>query len=146
MRMLRDRPAGVRPAVDLTPPDEGKSLGGALKKFSDRGPCVGHLTYGSARRVQHFELQFSVPLGAGNMRSLAFFIEDDRYSVPTLEFVVVDDLDGARELANRRLVLSAHIRRIDVREADDLLFEVVASSHADQTSPSHARNASPKTA
>ena len=58
------------------------------------------------------------------MRSFSFYIEDDRYSVPTLEFVTVKDVERARELATTRLTLSPHLRRIEVRAAEGHVFDV----------------------
>jgi hypothetical protein len=37
------------------------------------------------------------------MRSFALYIQDVRYSVPTLEFIVAEDEAGARALAQRLL-------------------------------------------
>ena len=58
------------------------------------------------------------------MRSFSFYIEDDRYSVPTLEFVTVRSIEQARELATARLSLSPHLRRIKVCDAEDQVFDV----------------------
>lgn len=56
------------------------------------------------------------------MRQFEFFIEDDRFNVPTIEFVTVKSVERARELARERLVNSRHHTRIEVREGDDYLF------------------------
>lgn len=56
------------------------------------------------------------------MQHFEFFIEDDRYSVPTLELVVVRDADRARQLATERLCASPHHQSVEVRTANATLF------------------------
>ena len=58
------------------------------------------------------------------MRDYTFHIHDDRYSVPTLTFVIVADDARARALALRRLDESAHHRAVDVFDGGKLLFRV----------------------
>lgn len=48
------------------------------------------------------------------MRTYSYFIHDDRYSVPTLQFAVVPDEDRARELARLQLMSSPHYLSIEV--------------------------------
>ena len=48
------------------------------------------------------------------MRTFSCFVTDDRYSVPTLTFLLVADAALARELALRRLLESPHHRIPDL--------------------------------
>jgi hypothetical protein len=50
------------------------------------------------------------------MRTFSCFITDDRYSVPTLSFLVASDAQQAREAAERRLLESPHYRGVEVVE------------------------------
>jgi hypothetical protein len=50
------------------------------------------------------------------------FIEDDRYSVPTIAIVPFKDVPDARALAESKLRASSHYREIEVRREDELLF------------------------
>jgi len=59
-----------------------------------------------------------------HLREYTFHIQDDRYSVPTLEFVVVRDEVRARELAAKRLHASEHHLAVEVFEDDALLFRL----------------------
>lgn len=52
------------------------------------------------------------------MRTFNFFIEDDRYIVPTLAFATTSDQQRALELAKLRLDESPHHLAIDVFEDD----------------------------
>jgi hypothetical protein len=52
------------------------------------------------------------------MQTFELFIEDDRYTVPTLEFVQVRDVERARQLAAERLLISVHHRSVEVRRLD----------------------------
>ncbi len=61
------------------------------------------------------------------MQTFEFFIEDDRYRVPTLELVLVSDAMRARQLAAARLFASSHHQSIEVRRGDDRLFFVSRS-------------------
>jgi hypothetical protein len=61
-------------------------------------------------------------------RSYSIYIHDDRYSVPTLLFVVADADERARELATQRLAESAHYTGIDVHHEDTLLFSLKADA------------------
>jgi len=58
------------------------------------------------------------------MREFLFLIEDDRYNVPTVEFVVVRDVVRARELATRKLSSSAHHVSVEVSEDGRTLFRL----------------------
>jgi hypothetical protein len=62
------------------------------------------------------------------MHTFEFFIEDDRYEVPTLEFVVVRDAERARELAAERLFASPHHLGIDIRQAGLPVFRMSRSA------------------
>jgi hypothetical protein len=59
------------------------------------------------------------------MRTLSFFIEDDRYAVPTLDFVTAPDRRRALALAKRRLGESSHHLAVDVFEDDKPLGHLV---------------------
>lgn len=54
------------------------------------------------------------------MPTFSIFIDDDRYSTPTLHFVVDDDVAAARTFAIKYLLQSPHHRavRIDVEGAE----------------------------
>lgn len=56
------------------------------------------------------------------MRTFSCFITDDRYTVPTLTFLLVADEAFARELALRRLLESPHHRKIEVLENGEPVF------------------------
>jgi hypothetical protein len=62
--------------------------------------------------------------GRRAMATFTFCIRDDRYSAPTMAFVIVEDEARAREFAARRLLESAHYTAIDVYEGEDLKFSV----------------------
>ena len=49
------------------------------------------------------------------MRTFSCFVTDDRYSVPTLTFLLVADPALARELALRRLLECPHHRKVEIR-------------------------------
>ncbi len=55
------------------------------------------------------------------MRMFNLFIEDARYTVPTLDIVTVRDAQCALELAVKRLNDSPHHVAVEVREGDELL-------------------------
>jgi hypothetical protein len=50
------------------------------------------------------------------MHTYACFITDDRYTVPTLSFLIADNPKAAKTLARDRLMESPHHRRIEVVE------------------------------
>jgi hypothetical protein len=54
----------------------------------------------------------------------SLFMEDDRYSVPTISIVMVESALRAREIAVRALEASPHHVQVEVRCGDDLLFTV----------------------
>jgi hypothetical protein len=56
------------------------------------------------------------------MRTFSCFITDDRYSIPTLAFLLVADEGFARELALRRLLESPHHRKIELLENGERVF------------------------
>jgi hypothetical protein len=58
------------------------------------------------------------------MQDYTFHVHDDRYQVPTLEFVSARDDIRARELAEKRLRASEHHLAVEVFEDDALLFRV----------------------
>ena len=58
------------------------------------------------------------------METYTFFIEDDRYPVPTLEFVLVRDEALVRQMASERLFASAHHLSIEVHRGGSPTFRV----------------------
>jgi hypothetical protein len=59
------------------------------------------------------------------MRTFHFFIEDERYTVPTLAIVTVRDERRALELARQRLEESPHHLAVEVCEDDASLARIV---------------------
>jgi hypothetical protein len=57
------------------------------------------------------------------LRTFSCFITDDRYSVPTLTFMLVADEKLAREMALRRLLESPHHRNVELLENGQCIFE-----------------------
>jgi hypothetical protein len=68
------------------------------------------------------------------VRSYSFFIEDIRYSVPTLKFVTVKDLARARELAVYELAASPSHVCVEVFEGEQPLFRLDRPDRTDITS------------
>jgi hypothetical protein len=52
----------------------------------------------------------------------SFFVDDDRYSVPTMMFMNIRDRASARAFAKKSLLASPHHSRVEVRENDVLMF------------------------
>ncbi len=71
------------------------------------------------------------------MPTYQFFINDDRYTVPTLEFVQVRDAERARQLATDRLRLSSHHLSIEVRVGNEPLFSIVRTEAAKGADAAH---------
>jgi hypothetical protein len=67
------------------------------------------------------------------MRDYTFHIEDDRYAIPTLEFVTADSESRARALATQRLQISPHHLAVEVHNSDKLLFRIERPSSPRQT-------------
>lgn len=61
------------------------------------------------------------PVGSDGPETLAFFIEDARYTVPTLQFRGCPP-DGVARLAERPLRESAHHRAVEVRRDDRIVY------------------------
>jgi hypothetical protein len=59
------------------------------------------------------------------MRTYSLYIEDDRYSVPTLQFVTAGDDAEIRRLAEAMLA-KPHHQSVEVREGDVVLFRLAA--------------------
>jgi hypothetical protein len=57
------------------------------------------------------------------MRTFACFITDARYSVPTLDLLIVSDDERAKELALRRLMESSHHQAVEVVENGRRVYE-----------------------
>jgi hypothetical protein len=58
------------------------------------------------------------------MHTFEFFIEDDRYTVPSLELVQARDADRALQLAAERFWASSHHLSVEVRRASARIFFV----------------------
>jgi hypothetical protein len=69
------------------------------------------------------------------VRTFSCFITDDRYSIPTLAFLVVADEGLARELALRRLLESPHHRRIELLENGEPVFVRNRAMAEDRAAP-----------
>lgn len=69
------------------------------------------------------------------MRTFSCFITDDRYSIPTLAFLLVADEGLARELALRRLLESPHHRKIELLENGEPVFERRRAPADDRVGP-----------
>ena len=65
------------------------------------------------------------------MHTFSFFIEDDRYSVPTLQIMLLRDIERAKELAADRLRASPHHVSIEVSEGSHPLFRVSRQMRGD---------------
>ena len=59
------------------------------------------------------------------MRTYTLYIEDDRYSVPTLLFTTAVDDDAALRFANDVLA-KPHHRSVEVRDDDVVVFRLAA--------------------
>ena len=66
----------------------------------------------------------------GDMITFTFYIRDDRYNVPAMDFVIVQDEERARMLADRHLQASAHHTAVEVYEGEVLRFSVTAGAVA----------------
>ena len=64
-------------------------------------------------------------LGACGMPTVSFFVDDDRYAVPTLDFVNVEDGRRALEAAKRRLEESPHHLGVEIRDDDKVLAHLM---------------------
>lgn len=69
------------------------------------------------------------------MRSFECLITDDRYSVPQLTWMVVSDVDRARELARRDLMQDQHHQAIELRENGRLVFSASRTDVAAEGKP-----------
>jgi len=63
-----------------------------------------------------------LPGGGSGVRTFTLYIEDDRYTLPTLVFVIVRDEVRAKEIANGQLAASSHHLTVEVWEDGTLLF------------------------
>lgn len=66
------------------------------------------------------------------MHTYSLYVEDDRYSVPTLEFVTASDVTAALRVASAKLADSPHHRGVEVREDDRFLIELKAPVYPDE--------------
>jgi hypothetical protein len=71
------------------------------------------------------------------MTAYSVLIEDDRYGVPTLQFVVGDDLDLS-ELARRCLQESPHHLRVTIDIGGRELLSLAQNVEAEPASPAAA--------
>lgn len=69
------------------------------------------------------------------MNAFTFFIEDDRYTVPNLEFVLAADTKKARQLATERLLASRHHLSISVHEQGREVVRVARPGRGDDDGP-----------
>jgi hypothetical protein len=58
------------------------------------------------------------------MRDFTFYVQDERYTVPTVVFVTVADAVRAAELAVERLHESPYHLQVELREEDEPLARV----------------------
>ena len=58
------------------------------------------------------------------MRDYTFHVHDNRYAVPTLQFLLVRDVTRARQMAEEHLRASRHCLAIEVFEGGELLFRL----------------------
>ena len=65
------------------------------------------------------------------MRDYSFYIEDDRYTVPTLLFVTTKDNASARRLARAKLRASPHHLSVEVFDGDRPQFKLAPPVAAD---------------
>src|SRR3954471_14643953 len=61
--------------------------------------------------------------GAATLRTFSCFITDDRYTVPTLTFMLVADEKLAREMALRRLLESPHHLNVELLETGERVYQ-----------------------
>jgi hypothetical protein len=62
------------------------------------------------------------------LATFEFYVDDDRYSVPSLHLMDAADIDEARALAEALLEGSPHHLGIEVRCGDEQLFAIGATS------------------
>ena len=67
----------------------------------------------------------------GDMVTFTFYIRDDRYDVPTMDFVIAQNEARARVRAAERLLESTHHTAVEVYEGDSLRFSMTAGSGAE---------------
>lgn len=58
------------------------------------------------------------------MRNLTFYIFDSRYSVPNINFAVLDTSEDGRSHAERLLRDSEHHTAVEVRDGDEVLLRL----------------------
>jgi len=64
------------------------------------------------------------------MAIFTFYVRDDRYDVPTREFVITQSEERARVRAVDRLLESPHHTAIEVYQGQDLRFSLTAGPRA----------------
>lgn len=66
----------------------------------------------------------NIELNDNDASVFALFIEDDRYTVPTLSIIAAEDLSKVRAAAEHVLRASPHHLQVEVRRDDKLLFSL----------------------
>jgi hypothetical protein len=62
------------------------------------------------------------------MKTYVLYLHDDRYSVPTLDSIIVDGDERGRQLAAERLASSPHYLLVELWEDDRLVVKLQRSS------------------
>jgi len=65
---------------------------------------------------------------SGDMSTFTFYIQDDRYNVPTMDIVIAQSEARARVRAMERLLESTHHLGVEVYEGDRLRFSMTTES------------------
>ena len=76
------------------------------------------------------------------METFTGFIEDDRYSTPTVMFFMAKGQTQARKLADRDLSANPHHRTFEVRDGQDRLIFIAARDQGRSTPSLQGRQAS----
>lgn len=63
------------------------------------------------------------------MKTYVLYIHDDRYTVPTLDSLTVNDDERAREVAGERLASSRHYHLAELWESDRLVARLEKPNH-----------------
>jgi hypothetical protein len=72
------------------------------------------------------------------MQAFQFYVQDDRYTVPSLLFVEAQSPERVRAIAEKHLRSSPHFSHVDVYLGDDRLFGISAARRDDGQSDAHA--------
>lgn len=85
--------------------------------------------------IAWIELEFP-PMPATAPPPYEIYVEDDRYAVPTLHLVAVEDAEAARDVMDRLLSESAHHRGAEVCLEGRALFRSGSYAVAPRVRPS----------